>query len=321
MVGMLVILGCGAGGRSTGPPVCAGADPVYSADTWPVWYEDDGQVLYKHNARSGLDSTYIAVCDTNGNLLRRVGRIDQQARELSVSEDGSDIIYGLGQELFAMSVSTGLSRQITFGGRGCHWPEWWGRRIAYTRLNRFPFEPDSLAGLRLLEVDTGRERAVMRTATLPWRPVGPVLWSTGGDSLLFFAGDSSSGRMALMCVGVAGGEGRRVTYVDVVPGNLEWLSASVRIVFDARPPACATDHTSAVTYVCDLGTGGIHRAPHQLGDARVQFGYPFDVVSGGHHAVSPGLGNASVGVIIMRDIATGRAKALTRVVEEPSTRF
>jgi hypothetical protein len=52
-------------------------------------------------------------------------------------------------------------------------------------------------------------------------------------------------------------------------------------------------------------------AAHELGDRRVQWGYPFVLSEDGRKSLHVGLGMQGVGVIVETDVATGSTRELT----------
>lgn len=180
-------------------------------------------------------------------------------------------------------------------------------QLAYSRTLGSPFQPDSIYGLRVVDTFGGDERAVMRTDTRPWYAAGPATWSPDGTKLAFFDADSTvGGRFRLVVVEAAGGSGRTIGWIDGIPGRASWLPNEAGFVFDTTPSECPTNGGARRTYRIDAATGLIAAEALELGDASVQFGYPFVLSGDGRYSVHAGasVGN-QVGVIVVTELATG----------------
>ena len=201
---------------------------------------------------------------------------------------------------------------MTFGrpSDGCHFPEWSpdGKWITYSRSIRDPWLADSLSGVRVVEIGPGADRALMRTATMPWFARGPVTWSPDGQELAMFVADS--GRTRLVVVPTTGGEGRTIGWVDGFPNRASWIPMKNAFFFDASAPGCAPGD-GVGSYRMDAASGRVEPTAFALGDSRVQWGHPFVLSPSGDMSLHAGLGREGVGVIVVTEVATGRTTQMT----------
>jgi hypothetical protein len=234
--------------------------------------------------------------------------------ELAACVGGRWIAIIRGGEVHLVDVFSQSVERVTNGGRGSHWPEWAGdgKRLSYSRIFRFYGQPDSLSGLRVLDVEERSDRAIMRTATRPWYSNGPASWMPGDTTLAFFDADSVvGGRRRLVIVPVGGGEGRTVAWIDGgVPGRVSCGSGGDVLYFDNTPRECLVAETQRRTYVVHMGTGIVRQYEYELGDASAQFGYPFRVSTDGTSSVHVGA-FGDVGVVAVSDVASGAVEYVT----------
>lgn len=301
--------GCSGGPFQPGP--CGNSGLLRSVDAWPGWSGDGGAVLYLHRPRHAEDSTYIAWVDTLGTWAPMV-RVPEGGREHAYHPDGRSVMYGLGLELYRTDLMTGSTDRLTNGGRGAHWPRWdpQGVRIAYSRVLRHAFDPDSTAGLRILNPLTGADRPLLRTGSRPWKARGPAAWSPSGNEIAFVDADTSfGGRTRFVIVDVESGSWKEIGWVDGVPGGIEWSRDGTGWIYDSTPRACPNDESERRTWMM-TNDGRTFMSAVQLGDASVFNGYPFVLSSDGR--LSAHVGNVGgVGVIVVTDVRTGRTRSLT----------
>jgi dipeptidyl aminopeptidase/acylaminoacyl peptidase len=223
------------------------------------------------------------------------------------------VVYNQGLELHALRLDNGAAGQLTQGGNGCHWPQFdpTGRFIAYSRVLRDASAPDSTAGIRILDLVTGDDRALMRTATRPWHAVGVATWSPTGDSLAFFNADSLvAGMTRLVLVHVGGGDAVELGWTAGVPGGVAWSTPRTPFLFDTTPAACPVDESERATWAMHRN-GLTERYSWELGDRAVFAGYPFAISPGGDWSVHTGQ-SGGVGVVMLTSTQTGENRVLTQ---------
>jgi len=305
-----MLVGCGSD-RTVSPSRCSDALGAPTRDVWPGWASSGAAVYFIHHPRSGLDSNCVSIVDTAGFSVP-IMRVPDGTQECAYRGDGTALVFNAGLELYFGLYSTGAIRPLTAGGRGAHWPRWnpASSLICYSRVLRPAADPDSLAGVRILNPETGTDRAVMRSATRVWKARGPVAWSPSGDQLAFFDGDTiSNGLSRLVVVDLDGRLGRTVGWAEGVPGGIAWAPAGDYWLFDTTPRDCPNAEAERRTFIM-RSTGVVESVPHELGDSRVFAGYPFSMTAAGDRSAHVGL-VGGIGLIVMTDAATGVTRALT----------
>ncbi len=308
---IVLLAGCGSSGDVAPPAECVTKLGASARDIAPGWAADGSAVYFIHRARSGLDSNCVSIVDTSG-LRVPIMRVPDGVQECAYRGDGTGLVFRGGSELYFGLYSSRAIRPLTSGGRGAHWPQWnpSSSLICYSRVLRFAADPDSMAGIRVLNPDVGTDRAVMRSATRVWKARGPVAWSPAGDRLAFFDGDTlSSGLSRLVVVDLAGVLERTVGWAEGVPGGISWGPAGDYWLFDTTPRDCPDVESERRTFVM-RGTGSVEPVSHELGDSRVFAGYPFSMNSAGDRSAHVGL-VGGVGLIVVTDAFTGVRTVLT----------
>jgi hypothetical protein len=307
-----LVAGCA---RHTAPTTdldCTAASLTGSLDMWPAWGPSYQSFTYLHNSRGATDSTYICVATIDSLRILRRARV-ANCSEISSCDDCGLIAFNSGLQISILGADDGPV-QLTYGDHGCHWPEVSpnGRLISYSRIFRYPSDPDSASGLRVLDAMFGQDRAVMRNATRPWYADGPATWSADGNMLAFFDADSvMDGKRRLVVVPMGGGEGRTIAWVEGIPGRASWMPGNDDFLFDTTPARCPTTGQRR-SYRVASGSAQPRFTSYELGDASVQFGFPFVVSRDGLTALHVGRGENGLGLVIATDVATGIHRELTK---------
>jgi hypothetical protein len=313
LIALLSGVGTGCGRRNVvSLPPCPDRTPAGSLDLWPGWDSTGAGVYYIHTARSTADSTCFAWRGVAGGEAR-FGKVSADARECEYSRDGRWVVYSYALELWLQELRQGgLVRQLTRGSFSCHWPRWdpSEKFIVYSRGFGYPELPDSASGLHVIEVESGADRAVMRTQTEPWVAVGGPAWSPDGGRFGFVSGDTSvDGRMRFVVVESGGGGGSTVGWIDGVPGRVSWMRDGTGWLFDSTPRGC--EHAEAARCAWHLDWSGvIEMSRIQLGDNRVIGGFPFFLSPDEKLSAHVGLVDAS-GLIVLTNVETGEARPIT----------
>lgn len=307
-----VAQGCGNRAQSpAAPAMCANAVLTASRDIWPGWSGSGEWIYYRHGARGPSDSNCVAKVDTAGLVVRYM-RVPDGAGEFAYRADEMGAVFAVGLELFEATYANGAVRQLTVGGRGCHWPriDGLGKFACYSRVLHPASEPDSTAGVRILNLQTGTDRALMRTATKPWAARGPVCWSPSSDRVAFFDADTlANGASRLVIVKLSGALELSIGWSVGVPGGIEWLSDGSGWLFDSTSNECPNDESARRTFVM-RPTGEVQPQGVELGDSRVFNGYPFALSPDARWSAHVGL-SSGAGVIVMTDVSSGTLRLLT----------
>lgn len=298
--------------RSTAPEVCGQDGLAVSLEVWPTWGPGRGIASFVHLAQSGSDSTYVATVDTSTKDVTPVVRLPGAIRGLAACEQGDAIAVSIDGEIYRIRPVDRSIVPITSDGRSASWPEWSadGSRLSYVQFLRRANEPDSLGGVRIVDMTSGTEQALMRTATRPWFAHGPATWSPDGTKLALFDADSTvGGRTRLVIVPVGGGTGHTVAWLDGVAERASWADTHT-LYFDLGLGACGTDQTRKRTWRADLGSDAVGESGVQLGDVRVQFGYLFRLDDRGVESIHVGL-RGVFGRIVATEVGTGTTELVT----------
>lgn len=302
------VSGCGRGAVTPPAQVCSRIE-FNTLDMWATWGPGTDRITYKHAARTSADSTYIESLELSTGVAKDRLNVSAGVVEVASCRNCDAIAFAANLQI----VVWGPNRPMTTFGRpsdGCHFPEWSpdGQHITYTRSIRDPWVADSLFGVRVVDIASGDDRALMRTATMPWFARGPVTWSPDGEELAMFVADS--GRTRLVVVPTAGGEGRTVGWVSGFPSRASWLPMKNAFLFDASTPGCSPGE-GVGSYRMDSGSGRVGPTEFPLGDGRVQWGHPFVISPEGTMSLHAGLGREGFGVIVVTEVATGRTTQIT----------
>ncbi len=300
-----------SGRRVVAPGGCPQGVRVGAIDTWPSWGGTADRIYYVRRSRVAPESTWLAVVDLHGNSTL-LAPLPYGVQELDCNPNTGMAVFGIGLELGYLNMENGDTGLLTSGGQGAHWPQWspQGTSVAYSRVLRYPSAPDSTAGVRILDLLSGADRALMRTSSRAWHSRGPIAWSPQGDSLAFVSADSLvDGRTPLVIVPLGGGAGMLIGWTDGVPGGIAWLKDGSGWLFDSTPRDCPVNESQRRTWAMRLD-GVVVPFPWNLGDARVFNGYPFDLSADQSESVHVGLADG-VGLICVTSLITGSTRVVT----------
>ncbi len=288
----------------TRPPNCPPWNPFLTTASFPTWSPDSRFVGFLGSRDSlGRFAPGIYVVDTLGSLPTKILDLDGSGipRYLDWSPDGSRMAFIYFNELWTLNLADRTSRQWTFSGYYPHEPSWSpdGRFIAFG-YSSVPYNvPDTASGLHVLDTFDGTERAILHSDTLPTYGGHPS-WSGDGRTLVFSVAEARHSN--LYTLRLDGTQHRRITNLTGYPANPQWAPDRGRIFFDFTPPPCFPSADRTTWLVAPDGTA-LARWPVNLGDPRVQLGFPFALSRDGQRVAFVGLDTTGTyGVIWMMRI-------------------
>lgn len=274
--------GC-KGTESSQPSVeCETTPWAVTHHTWPSWNREGTSLVYMGN---GLEETgarryglYMldlrarkAVCLDSSEIVGLYGY-----RELDWAPDGNRIVVrtSLGISMFDLrdrSLSILFSPSFGFARSPAWRPgseEVWFMQ-AVGRGN----------GLWRLELHTQRLTKFAYDDTGTVFSEEPVSFTRDGQRFVHsesVAGADGSFRPSEIFLEGADGRGRRqLTFLGGAARNPKWIRGDTEIIFDFVPRACLS-LSDPVHHTWSVRPDGsrLHRWPYDLGDSRVQFGFP-----------------------------------------------
>ena len=163
--------------------------PVVPVMDWAYDISSDGSFfVYRHRASvEGIRGVYsLGLSDSARPILLMADSASYLATDCRISPDGMQIVYSKGfQDLYIMNLTAQTHTQITFTSGNANGPDWdpTGRYIVYQRPVIPTGSPDSLAGLRILNVQTLEDYS-LRHDGQPTFGTNPR-WSPDGTKISF----------------------------------------------------------------------------------------------------------------------------------------
>jgi Tol biopolymer transport system component len=187
----------------------------------------------------------------------------------------------------------------------------------------------SYGGLTFHNLRTGTA-SVFRTADSTMiLPVAPVSFSPDGRAMTFAQHVDDPGIpfplsayvTEIFVVGLDGRGLRQVTRLKGVAANPQWLPRGNEIVFDFVPVECLFSKPVRHTWSVRPDGTGLRRWRVDLGDSRVQFGWPPSIDRTGTQVAYIGVDPAdTLGTVYVMNLdGTGRRKVLPGTVKWPES--
>jgi Tol biopolymer transport system component len=242
--------------------------------------------------------------------------------ELAWSPDGSRIAFyntAGDYNIWTINVADRSLYKWTSKAPNAHYPQWSpdGRYLLFLITSRAYNEPDSVAGLHIIDTVDGTQRALLRNDSLTWG--GKGRWSPDGKSIVFVTAlnPSPDGRYGYDIVAVPplGGPHQLIAHITGgTPDNAQWSADGSKVFFDFTPAPCLPgDSANRSTWVVNADGTGLHQWPVNLGDPRVQFGFPFELSRVGQRTAFIGLDSTgTAGVLTVMNIDGSGRKQLSR---------
>jgi Tol biopolymer transport system component len=274
-----VITVSGCSHQPTRPLRCLPGALFSSLDVWPAWSPNGTVIAYLRAARTPSDSFAVYAVGLADTISAKILGLEQDpyASDLSYSPGGTQLLLYYKLDIWTIDLQqVGLRRWTSSPGRA-RWPTWShdGRYILFCITSRAVSDPDTAAGLHLIDMTDGSIRAFVHGAGLATLTSGPAQFSPDGTQIVFPFTVTAGRTFDLFMVNSDGSGYRRLTYVDGAALNPQWSSDGSRIFFDYTPAGCnPASAGNRTTWVLDTSGGNPRQWSVILGDPRVQFGFP-----------------------------------------------
>jgi dipeptidyl aminopeptidase/acylaminoacyl peptidase len=296
----------------------------------PAWSPDGRQVAFE-SARDqrGALSPGIYINNLADGRSRKVYDDPSYVTSISWSTSQNAILLQRGFYLSLLDLASGGERPMNVLGRdmsGAVW-SWEGDSIYYTRgytsdyLNQNP--PDSI-GLFVMPASGGPGRRFVPSDGSLIYPLGSVDFSPGGEWLAFVqpnpdsAGTPQPGGEIYM-VRRDGTDLTQVTHLRGYPHNPRWVEGGRAIIFDYWPKECASvPGVVGHTWIVRPGVSRPRRYFTDIGDRRIQFGFPPAIDRTGRWAAVPLLDpKTGYGALYLMDVFGGHKRLLHPLTVQP----
>jgi Tol biopolymer transport system component len=304
-------------------PVCPPYNPIGSSASSPTWSPDCRLIAFHGSSdSSGTFAPGVYLTDTTASSLTKL--LDTAGKpfsgsEMSWSPDGSRIAMYYEYDIWTIDVADRTMRKWTSDAPDAHYPQWSpdGRYLLYLITTRAYNEPDSASGLHIIDTVDGTQRALMRNDSLVWG--GKGRWSPDGLSIVFVTAlnPSPDGRYGwdIVTVPPSGRPHRLLAHISQgFPDNAQWSADGSQVFFDFTPAPCPPGQSAnRSTWVVSADGTGLRQWPVNLGDSRVQFGFPFELSRVGQRTTFIGLDSTgTAGVLTVMNLDGSGRKELTR---------
>ncbi len=200
----------------------------------------DGRSVAFYSGRGGFQDIWLVSAD--GGRPRQVTHQSMAADDPRFgpvwSPDGSTIAFVSNagdywaDDLWLVSVTTGVSRQLSRGLMASTRPSWSsdGSRLALMSTSKQGYWYEDLADLSIVEVATGAERIVpMQVHASDWLHSQRVIWSDGDRTILFPY--LQRGEFDIWAVPAAGGVATRMTNIGGSIRTIHGSATGDRVAF------------------------------------------------------------------------------------------
>ncbi len=314
-LGLMGTAGCGEG-RGAPEFVCPPAPgfSVTSLDHSPT-FSPDAQTLAFRRGRGQIG---VYLVDTTGANFRKIMDGDLFGPdELCWSPDGSRLALHFQGDIWTLLLADAtLTRWTSNAAHSPRWPTWSpdGRYILYNFTSRAAADPESLAGLHILDTSTGSQRALLHGSASSTYANTPARWSHDGRTIVFSYTLSSGATYDLFLVNPDGSAYRRLTHLSGTALNPQWSGDDRTIFFDFTPAPCIPEGSPRrETWAINRDGSALRRWPVNLGNPDVFGGFPFSIDRNGSRVafVAPD-STEMYGVINVMNIDGSGRKQLTK---------
>lgn len=313
---LLLLFTCGCDRSSTQPAMvsCENVRQKTSFARSPAWSADGVHIAFV----AGRDSANqfapgIYVTDTLGSPRRRIwdggGQGFSTPAELAWNPRGDRIAFNLGPNVWTVDIDgTHATQWSSRNSGGAAWLD--DDHLLFTQV-WYADEPDTVGGLRWLDVRTGQSRALTFGDSAVFISGAPSISPDGSQLAMSIPSVDAMGSATWeICVGNVDGTGlHTVTKLGGQALNPQWRGN--RIFFDFTG-CLEVLHAQRYPYICGTQSGLAVPWRAAIGDSRVQFGWPFALSPNGALASFVGLDDTGTkGVLVLEKTTGGPIRQLT----------
>jgi hypothetical protein len=308
---LLLATGCGED-----PDVTLNPPPGQELDfvDWAYDVTTDGsRVIYRHlPSRDHTGGVYMLETDELEPILLFPDSLPYFVTDCRFSSDGSKIAYTRDflSDIYVHDLVDGTDTRVTFTSGNARSPDWHpsARYLVYTRVFRNPEDPDSSAGLRIVDLQTLSDSPF----TVEERVVfgDNARWSPNGEMLAYSAWVRLSPSIAPPHIWAAASDGSSA--LDLTPGDSrsneypDWLD-NFSILFESYG---ASTHLQHVTQ--SVQADGGNRMTLSV-DVRPYIAYSAVARTVGKYVYSGPDSTGRYGVLLLRSLSDGDGSTIQQL--------
>ena len=274
---------------------------------------DGGRVIYRHlpsNDRVG--GVYILEVGERKATLLFADSLAFFVTDCRFSSDGAKIVYTRNflSDIYVHDLESGSDTRVTFTSGNARSPDWSpaARYLIYTRVFRNPEDPDSSAGLRIVDLQTLSDGAFAVEGAVVFGD--NARWSPNGEMIAYSSWVHLSPSVVPPHIWVAESDGSNPR--DLTPGDTrnneypDWLDDS-SVLFESYDPGTYQRH---VTQAVQIDGGNRVTLPV---DVRPYIAYSAVARSVRKCVYSGPDSTGKYGVLLLRDLSDGEGSTIEQL--------
>jgi dipeptidyl aminopeptidase/acylaminoacyl peptidase len=308
---------------------CEPIDYQLSAVWAPTWSPDGRAVAFESAfEQQGAYSPGIYVYELATGRSHKVYDDPSYVTSLSWSTSQNAVLLERGFYLSLLDLSTGTERYMNVLGRGMAAAAWSpdGDSIYYNRgyLAEYLHDPPDSVGLFVMPANGGSGRKFVPADGSLIFPVHPVEFSPNGEWLamdqpIAGIGEPPHPGAEIHIIRRDGTGHQQLTQLDGYATDPRWIDGGRAILFDFYPRECANvQFPVGHTWIVRPGVSRPRRYFTDIGDRRIQFGFPPAIDRTGRWAAVPLLDpKTGYGALYLMDVFGGHKRLLHPLTVQP----